>query len=153
MERLEAFNASLGGAIDSRIAGLRAIAKPIGWDITLTLDPTERHGFEYQNWFGFSIFAEGFIGEIGRGGSYAICHANGQDEPAMGFSLYPDPLIDAGFGGETPKRLFLPLGADATRGAELRAEGWNTVAALVGDEDGAKLRCSHWLDGTELRPF
>ena len=50
MERLEAFNASLGGAIDSRIAGLRAIAKPIGWDITLTLDPTERHGFEYQNW-------------------------------------------------------------------------------------------------------
>ncbi|AOF97497.1 ATP phosphoribosyltransferase regulatory subunit [Sphingobium sp. RAC03] len=153
MERLEAFNASLGGAIDSRIAGLRAIAKPIGWDITLTLDPTERHGFEYQNWFGFSIFAEGFIGEIGRGGSYAICHANGQDEPAMGFSLYPDPLIDAGFGGETPKRLFLPLGADATRAAELRGEGWHTVAALVGDEDGAKLRCSHWLDGTELRPF
>ena len=153
MERLEAFNASLGGAIDSRIAGLRAIAKPIGWDITLTLDPTERHGFEYQNWFGFSIFAEGFIGEIGRGGSYAICHANGQDEPAMGFSLYPDPLIDAGFGGETPKRLFLPLGADATRAAELRGEGWHTVAALVGDEDGVTLRCSHWLDGMELRPF
>ena len=153
MERLEAFNAQLGGAIDSRIAGLRAIAKPIGWDITLTLDPTERHGFEYQNWFGFSIFAEGFIGEIGRGGSYAILRADGQDEPAIGFSLYPDPLIDAGFGDEAPKRLFLPLGADATRAAELRAEGWHTVAALVGDEDGATLRCSHWLDGAELRAF
>lgn len=153
MERLEAFNAQLGGAIDSRIAGLRAIAKPIGWDITLTLDPTERHGFEYQNWFGFSIFAEGFIGEIGRGGSYAILRADGQDEPAIGFSLYPDPLIDAGFGDEAPKRLFLPLGADATRAAALRAEGWHTVAALVGDEDGATLRCSHWLDGAELRAF
>lgn len=153
MERLEAFNAQLGGAIDSRIAGLRAIAKPIGWDITLTLDPTERHGFEYQNWFGFSIFAEGFIGEIGRGGSYAILRADGQDEPAIGFSLYPDPLIDAGFGDEAPKRLFLPLGADATRAAELRAEGWHTVAALVGDEDGARLRCSHWLDGAKLRAF
>jgi ATP phosphoribosyltransferase regulatory subunit len=153
MERLEAFNASLGGAIDSRMAGLRAIAKPIGWDITLTLDPTERHGFEYQNWFGFSIFAEGFIGEIGRGGSYAILRADGQDEPAIGFSLYPDPLIDAGFGDEAPKRLFLPLGADVARAAELRAEGWHTVAALVGDEDGARLRCSHWLDGAELRAF
>ena len=153
MERLEAFNASLGGAIDSRIAGLRAIARPIGWDITLTLDPTERHGFEYQNWFGFSIFAEGFIGEIGRGCSYAILRADGEEEPAIGFSLYPDPLIDAGFGDKAPKRLFLPLGADAARAAELRAEGWHTVAALVGDEDGATLRCSHWLDGAELRAF
>jgi ATP phosphoribosyltransferase regulatory subunit len=147
LERLEAFNADLGGAIDSRIAGLRAIARPIGWDISLTLDPTERHGFEYQNWFGFSIFAEGFTGEIGRGGSYAIARADGSDEPAMGFSLYPDPLIDAGFGGQTPRRLFLPLGHDAARAAQLRGEGWHTIAALSPDEDGAAQRCSHWLDG------
>lgn len=153
MERLEAFNAALGGAIDGRIAGLRAIARPIGWDITLTLDPTERHGFEYQNWFGFSIFAEGFVGEIGRGGSYAITRADGSDEPAMGFSLYPDPLIDAGFGGNTPRRLFLPPGHDAGRAAALRGEGWHTVAALTPDEDGAAQRCSHWLDGDEPRAY
>ncbi|MGC4253062.1 MAG: ATP phosphoribosyltransferase regulatory subunit [Sphingobium sp.] len=153
MERLEALNAQLGGAIDSRIAGLRAIAKPIGWDITLTLDPTERHGFEYQNWFGFSIFADGFIGEVGRGGSYAIARADGSNEPAMGFSLYPDPLIDAGFGGEAPRRLFLPLNHDAERAAALRSEGWHTIAALTGDEDGERLRCSHWLDGTEPRAY
>ena len=153
MDRLEAFNAQLGGAIDSRIAGLRAIAKPIGWDITLTLDPTERHGFEYQNWFGFSIFAEGFIGEIGRGGSYAIRRADGQDEPAMGFSLYPDPLIDAGFGAETPRRLFVPLTADPARAAMLRAEGWHTVAALGAGEDGVAQRCTHWLDGDEPRAY
>ncbi len=153
MERLEALNRSLGGAIDSRIAGLRAIAKPIGWDINLTLDPTERHGFEYQNWFGFSIFAEGFIGEIGRGGSYAIAHGQGADEPAVGFSLYPDPLIDAGFGSDSPRRLFLPVGADPARAAALRAGGWHTVAALGADEDGASLRCSHWLDGAEPRAY
>ncbi|BBE00070.1 ATP phosphoribosyltransferase regulatory subunit [Sphingobium amiense] len=153
MERLEAFDARIGGALASRIAGLRAIAKPIGWDITLTLDPTERHGFEFQNWFGFSIFAEGFIGEIGRGGSYAIARADGADEPAMGFSLYPDPLIDAGFGGESPRRIFLPLGSDAERAAALRAEGWHTVAALANGEDGAAQRCSHWLDGDEVRAY
>ncbi|MFD1106565.1 ATP phosphoribosyltransferase regulatory subunit [Sphingobium olei] len=153
MERLEAFSARVGGAIDSRIAGLRAIAKPIGWDITLTLDPTERHGFEFQNWFGFSIFAEGFIGEIGRGGSYAIARADGADEPAMGFSLYPDPLIDAGFGGESARRLFLPMGHDAERAAALRAEGWATIAALCEGEDGAAQRCSHWLDGAQVRAY
>jgi ATP phosphoribosyltransferase regulatory subunit len=153
MERLEAFSARVGGVIDSRIAGLRAIAKPIGWDITLTLDPTERHGFEFQNWFGFSIFAEGFIGEIGRGGSYAIARADGADEPAMGFSLYPDPLIDAGFGGESPKRIFLPLGHDPARAAALRADGWQTIAALTEGEEGAAQRCSHWLDGDEPRAY
>jgi ATP phosphoribosyltransferase regulatory subunit len=153
MERLETLNAQLGGAIDSRIAGLRAIAKPIGWDITLTLDPTERHGFEYQNWFGFSVFADGFIGEIGRGGSYAITRADGTDEPAMGFSLYPDPLIDAGFGGQPVRRLFLPIGHDADRAAALRGEGWHTIAALTGDENGERLRCSHWLDGMEPRAY
>ena len=153
MERLEAFDARIGGALGSRIAGLRAIAKPIGWDITLTLDPTERHGFEFQNWFGFSIFADGFIGEIGRGGSYAIARADGADEPAMGFSLYPDPLIDAGFGDESPRRIFLPLGHDAAAAAALRAQGWHTVTALDEGEDGAAQRCSHWLDGTEPRAY
>lgn len=153
IERLETFNAQLGGAIDSRIAGLRSIAKPIGWDVTLTLDPTERHGFEYQNWFGFSIFAEGFTGEIGRGGSYAITRADGSDEPAMGFSLYPDPLIDSGFGGDAPRRLFLPLHHDAARAAQLRAEGWHTIAALTPDENGEDLRCTHWLEGDEPRAY
>jgi ATP phosphoribosyltransferase regulatory subunit len=153
MERLEALNAALGGALDDRIAGLRAIARPIGWDITLTLDPTERHGFEYQNWFGFSIFADGFVGEIGRGGSYAITRADGSEEPAMGFSLYPDPLIDAGFGFDAPRRLFLPVGHDAVRAQALRAEGWQTIAALSPQEDGAMQRCSHWLDGDAVRPY
>ncbi|CAN5117532.1 ATP phosphoribosyltransferase regulatory subunit [soil metagenome] len=146
MERLEAFDAGVAGrAIASRIAGLRAIAKPIGWDITLTLDPTERHGFEYQRWFGFSIFADGFIGEIGRGGSYAIRRDDGGMEPAMGFSLYPDPLIDAGFGRTERKCLFLPLGHDAEQAKALRAEGWVTVAALAEGDDGRALGCGYWL--------
>jgi ATP phosphoribosyltransferase regulatory subunit len=151
MEKLEALDA--GGALASRIAGLRAIAKPIGWDITLTLDPTERHGFEYQSWFGFSIFAEGFVGEIGRGGSYAILRADGAEEPAMGFSLFPDPLIDAGFGGADVRRVFLPLGHDAAQAVKLRAEGWQTIAALSEGEDGAALGCTHWLKGAALTAY
>ncbi|MFO1261389.1 MAG: ATP phosphoribosyltransferase regulatory subunit [Sphingomonadaceae bacterium] len=153
MERLEAIDATLGGALADRIAALRAIAKPIGWDITLTLDPTERHGFEYQSWFGFSIFAEGFVGELGRGGGYRIAHADGSTEAAIGFSLYPDPLIDAGFGAEASRRIFLPLGHDAERAKMLRAEGWRTVAALSDADDGRALGCTHRLDGSEALPY
>ena len=151
MDRLEAIK--VDGALDSRIAALRAIAKPIGWDITLTLDPTERHGFEYQSWFGFSIFAEGFVGEVGRGGSYTILHGDGREEPAMGFSLYPDPLIDAGFGKSVSRRIFLPLGHDAERGKALRAEGWQTVAALGAQDKGEALDCTHWLDGSAVTAY
>lgn len=154
MDALEAFDAGPGaGAVASRIAGLRAIAKPIDWDITLTLDPTERHGFEYQNWFGFSIFAEGFTGEIGRGGSYAIAHDDGTFEPAMGFSLYPDPLIDAASGRGDTRRVFLPIGHDVERAKLLRAEGWVTVAALSDADDAAALGCTHGLEGNEVRPL
>ncbi|MCW2348838.1 MULTISPECIES: ATP phosphoribosyltransferase regulatory subunit [unclassified Sphingobium] len=152
MDRLQAFNAGPAkGRLDNLIAALRAIAKPIGWDITLTLDPTERHGFEYQSWFGFSVFAEGFIGEIGRGGSYAVAGADGKAEPAMGFSLYPDPLIDAGFGTTAAQRAFLPIGHDGARAAALRAEGWVTIAALDEADDPLALGCEAILDGTELR--
>ena len=153
MERLEAIDAATGGALAGRIAALRAIAKPIGWDITLTLDPTERHGFEYQRWFGFSIFAEGFVGELGRGGSYAITQKDGHNEPAIGFSLYPDPLIDASFGAEEAQRIFLPLGHDAERAATLRAEGWRTVAALSEADEGRTLGCTHWLKGAKATTY
>ena len=151
LEKLEAIQS--GGVLDSRIAALRAIARPIGWEVTLTLDPTERHGFEYQSWFGFSIFAEGFVGEIGRGGSYTIVHVDGREEPAIGFSLYPDPLIDAGFGRVVLRRIFLPREADEDSVRQLRAEGWQTVAALSPEDDGAALGCTHWLDGQDIRAY
>jgi ATP phosphoribosyltransferase regulatory subunit len=154
MERLEAIDAGVGqGALATRVAGLRAIARPVGWDVTLTLDPTERHGFDCQSWFGFSIFAEGYVGEIGRGGSYAITRADGSEEPAMGFSLYPDPLIDAGHDATPPRLLFLPLDTDPERAKALRAEGWRTVAALSASDDGTALSCGHWLDGDAVRAY
>ena len=139
-----------GGDLASRITALETIAADLDADITVTLDPTERHGFEYQSWFGFSLFVRGATGVIGRGGSYSITHADGRMEPAIGFSLYPDPLIDLGLGGATGdvKRLFLPLGSDAAMAAALRADGWITIAALHQDDDAAALGCTHRLGAT-----
>ncbi|CAM3126245.1 ATP phosphoribosyltransferase regulatory subunit [Sphingomonas antarctica] len=73
------------GLLTSRIDGITRIADALAADgARVTVDPTERHGFEYQSWFGFSLFAG--EREIGRGGSYVIA---GTDEPAVGFSVYP----------------------------------------------------------------
>ena len=81
------------GLMSSRITGIEAIAATLATrDVRVTLDPTERHGFEYQSWFGFSLFVAGLPNAIGRGGSYVIAHPDGRNEPATGFSVYPDSL-------------------------------------------------------------
>jgi len=139
------------GALASRLDGLAEIAASLG-GVSLTLDPTERHGFEYQTWLGFSLFVSGVRGEIGRGGSYTILHEDGREEPAMGFTLYADPMLQAGFGADERRRLFLPLGTAPELGRALRIGGWVTVAQLEpGDSPAAQL-CSHVLGANGPEP-
>jgi ATP phosphoribosyltransferase regulatory subunit len=145
LARLAAFDTT--GVLAERIAALAAIAAPLRSRATVTLDPTERHGFEYQSWLGFTLFAAGQPVGIGRGGSYAIDHLDGRREVAIGFSLFPDPLIDDGLGADPARarRIFLPVGHDMAAAAALRADGWRTIAALCDADDGAALGCSHHL--------
>ena len=142
---LRAFDTT--GVLTSRIDALEAIAAPVRGRANLTLDPTERHGFAYQSWFGFQIFVPGQGDAIGRGGAYAIPVGEDREEPAVGFSLYPDPLIDEGLGGENiaERRIFLPIGHDPAIAASLRADGWQTVAALTDAENAARLGCAFVL--------
>lgn len=148
IERLAAIDA--GGALASRIAGLRAIAAHVAGKARLTLDPTERHGFEYQSWFGFTLYADGIRGTLGRGGTYRI---GGSEEPATGFTLYIDPLVDAGPPAPAGDLLWLPVGHDREAAARLRAIGWRTRCALVEGEDGAALGCTHVLHETGPVPL
>ncbi len=141
--KLKAIDAK--GALASRIAALEEIAEKLLGRATVTLDPTERHGFEYQSWFGFTLFAQGYAAALGRGGTYAITRPDGTKEVATGFSLYPDPLIDGDIAQIENKRLFLPLGTDAVKAGRLRSEGWITIAALNADDNAAMLNCGHIL--------
>jgi ATP phosphoribosyltransferase regulatory subunit len=152
IEKLAAIDA--GGVLAGRIDALRAIAARLGGRARLTLDPAERHGFEYQSWFGFMLYAEGVRGALGRGGTYRIAVPGGMEhgEVATGFSLYPDALIDLLAGSEpAPDKLFLPLGHDVQAAERLRAIGWRTVAALSEADEATTLGCSHVLgaDGPE----
>ncbi|ANU07385.1 ATP phosphoribosyltransferase regulatory subunit [Paraurantiacibacter namhicola] len=141
LRRLDEVDA--GGVLDSRMDGLRMIAAQLGDRARVTLDPSERHGFEYQTWFGFTIYVDGLRGALGRGGTYRI---GGTDEAATGFSLYPEDFVEA-VKADEPARdaLFLPPGHDAARAQELRGQGWRTVAALDAADEGRALGCTHVL--------
>ena len=119
-------------------------------DVAVTLDPTERHGFDYQRWIGFTLFADGVRGEIGRGGAYSVVHPGGATEPAVGFSLYVDGLVDAGYGLTAHRRVALPNGTSRAIGERLRGAGWVTVAVL--DSDDTPGDCSHRWDGAAAVP-
>ncbi|PKP89825.1 MAG: ATP phosphoribosyltransferase regulatory subunit [Alphaproteobacteria bacterium HGW-Alphaproteobacteria-14] len=139
-----------GGALKSRLDGLEAIAAAVGDAARITLDPTERHGFEYQSWFGFTLYADGLRRAAGRGGTYRIA---GSDEPATGFTLYLDRLAEAAPQPEAARMVFLPLGHDRAAAAGLRAQGWRTVAQLAEGEDARMLGCGFVLDKGGARPL
>jgi ATP phosphoribosyltransferase regulatory subunit len=138
LDRMRAFDAE--GELKERLDAIEAIAAAVPADVRVTLDPTELHGFEYQSWFGFSLFSAQASGEIGRGGSYSI-----GTEAAVGFSAYIDPLIDAGLAQDERRRLFLPIGTNANKAASLRAEGWVTVAQLSPEDSAEAQICTHVL--------
>ena len=145
IDRLRAFDAT--GALGTRLDGLAAIAGSLAGDVTLTLDPTERHDFEFQSWLGFSLFVAGAAREVGRGGTYTVIHEDGSEEPATGFSLYADALV-APDREHDRRRLFLPFGTAPEDGAAMRAAGWITVAALdPSDTPEAQLATHLWVDG------
>lgn len=136
-----------GGALASRIDALEALGRRLEGKARLTLDPSERHGFEYQSWLGFTFYVEGVRGAAGRGGTYRIARSG---EPACGFSLYLDTIAAAMAADEAPREvLYLPRGHDVGVAARLRAIGWTTIAQILDDEDPAALGCTHILKGKE----
>lgn len=119
--------------------------------LAMTIDPIENRGFEYHTGISFTFFARSVRGELGRGGRYLT--GNGAGEPATGFTIYTDLVIEALPNPIPMQRLFVPAGSDTTLVRRLRAEGWITVAALRhGDDEteAKRLRCSHILAGDKI---
>lgn len=114
-------------------------------NLSLTLDPVEYRGFEYQTGVSFTVFAEGVRGELARGGRY-VTEAG---ESATGVSLYMDSILRALPEAEPDIRLYLPSGTTFSQGKALREDGWATVSGLqyVTDieSEARRLECSHYL--------
>jgi ATP phosphoribosyltransferase regulatory subunit len=123
-------------------------------ELTLTVDPLERQGFEYQTGLSFTIFARGARRELGRGGRYRIGGAAG--EPAVGFSLFADAMLGAAALEPLSRRVFLPAGTATAAAEALRRDGWITVAGLTTVDDpgleARRLGCSDVFIGGSLAP-
>ena len=116
--------------------------------LAVTVDPVENRGFEYHTGISFTFFARGVRGEIARGGRYRT--GNGGGEPATGFTLYSDTILQAAPEQPQGRRVYIPLGTDPSVARKLRDDGWVTVAALTETLDIAaeakRLACGHRLE-------
>ena len=117
-------------------------------DVGLTLDPGESRGFEYQTGLGFTLFALGVRGELGRGGRYRI-H---DQEPAVGGSLYLDTILRALPALPRRKRVLVPHDANLSVHQKLKADDYATIRFLgdgqVNTELARAQNCEFvWIDG------
>jgi ATP phosphoribosyltransferase regulatory subunit len=142
--------ALLRDELEALVARMRVVAP----DLTLTIDPGEYQGFEYKSGIGFSLFAKGVRGELGRGGRYMvngdkIQNANpskASGETAVGFSVYLDSLMRAVPTAPTMPRLYVSVDTPIAQLKKLHEEGWRTIRGLNADADSVsearRLKCS-----------
>ena len=155
---------ALGGAAAAEVVRLTRVIELVraaAPGLTLTVDPAEHRGFEYQTGISFILFARGVRGELGRGGRYttdppASAEA-AKPESATGFTLFMDSVQRALPEHIAPRRLYLPPDCPPARGQELRAEGWITLAGLDPVADPAaearRLGCGHALIDGAIAPL
>jgi len=125
-------------------------------DLTMTIDPVENRGFEYHTGVTFTFFTKGGRGELGSGGRYiANGTADNGGEAATGFTLFMDTVQRAVPAPKLPSRIYVPAGTTEKTAADLRSDGWVTVAGLDSgatiNAEAARLGCSHVLDGGDVR--
>jgi ATP phosphoribosyltransferase regulatory subunit len=130
--------------------------------LVLTVDPLERQGFEYQTGLSFTIFARGSRRELGRGGRYRSGGEFGSEngalkgEPAVGFSLFSDAILNVAPAEIAADRVYLPVGSSQGVAERLRENGWITISGLTStaddDADARRLGCSHRLGPNSAEP-
>jgi len=144
--------------LSSVIAAVRS-----GWpDLRLTVDPVEFRGFEYHVGVTFTLFGTDSRTELGRGGRYLVGgddrgRRNVQDEPATGFTLYVDALLNVAPRPARRNRIFVSGGVESGVADRLRTEGWIVIEGL--DEQGSsmddarRLGCTHIYVAGKTQPL
>lgn len=126
--------------------GVKAALDALGLrHIAVTIDPVERRGFEYHTGIGFTVFAGGAKGELGRGGRYdaAFGHGTGMAriETATGFTLYMDTLRRVLPPAPAQKILGVPASESWDTVKKFQEDGWTVVRMLEGAETAPG--CTH----------
>jgi ATP phosphoribosyltransferase regulatory subunit len=122
------------------LAGLISQSAP---DVSLTIDPLERRGFNYHQGIGFSILASGVRGELGRGGRYRT-QSPAQSPPqsqksqpvelSTGVTLYLERVLQAAPASPPADRLYLHKDQGLDQVVSLTRDGYQII---IGDADPA----------------
>ncbi|WP_416896890.1 MAG: ATP phosphoribosyltransferase regulatory subunit [Minwuia sp.] len=146
MARLKALGVSgQAGQLIDRLAELVDMVAAADPALSLTVDPGEYRGFEYQSGVAFAIFARGVRGEIARGGRYTT----DAGETAVGATVYLDAVVRALTPSEQAPLAYAPYGTSEAHIAAARENGFAVVSGLDPETDPADeaqaLGCSHIL--------
>jgi ATP phosphoribosyltransferase regulatory subunit len=142
----------------ARLAEVVKLVLAADEDLPLTLDPVEYRGLEYQTGVSFSVFALRGRHELARGGRYSAGYPeDGISEPATGFTLYMDAVLQASEAPAPRPRLFLPPGTPWSEVRPWQAKGYAVVRGVAASEDpraeAKRLLCSHALIDKEAVPL
>lgn len=137
----------------ARLVEVVALVREALPSLSLTVDPVEHRGFEYQTGLSFAIFGAGVRGELGRGGRYRSVFS---EDPATGFTLYLDTVLR---GLPTPpeqESVLVAATVEPAVKAELRDAGWIVVTSLDTEheiqQEAARIGCTHvWVNGNVTR--
>jgi len=154
LKKLRSLNLSgtAGQLIDrlDAMVDLMTAAEP---DLTLTIDPGEYRGFEYQTGIAFTVFARNVRGELARGGRYDTEHG----ESAVGATVYLDAMVRALEGRVAVHQVYAPVGTGQPVIDQARADGQRVISGLDDDGDAQdearRLGCSHIILDGVVRPL
>ena len=145
LERLELPGES--GLLGKRLKEVVGLILEEAPNLNVTVDPADSRGFEYHTGISFALFARNSRVELGIGGRYLTAG----DEPATGFTLSTDIVMEAAALPPLAKRLYVPFGTVSKTRKQLQGSGWVTVNGLIPETDllaeGVRMQCSHvWLE-------
>jgi len=157
--RLTALKLPAAAAAEAaRLGDVVKLIRAADEDLPVTLDPVEYRGLEYQTGVSFSVFALKGRYELARGGRYSAGYPeDGVSEPATGFTLYMDAVLQASEAPAARPRLFLPPGTPWRAAAPWQAKGYAVVRGVSPADDpraeAKRLLCSHALIDKEAVPL
>src|SRR5215212_9085676 len=142
----------------ARLAEVVALVAAADPELPLTLDAVDYRGLEYQTGVSFSVFALDGRQELARGGRYSAGYPeDGVSEPATGFTLYMDAVLQASEAPAARPRLFLPPGTPWSEAQPWQAKGYAVVRGVSAADDprveAKRLLCSHALIDKEAVPL
>lgn len=151
VERLTSLGVSgQAGQLIQRLSDLVAQVAKSDPDLSLTVDPGEYRGFEYQSGIAFTVFANGVRGEIARGGRYTT----DAGETAVGATVYLDAVVRGLPPTPAPRMAYAPFGSDPV---PVEVAGLPVVSGLEPEQDieaeARRLGCTHIIRNGRAEPL